>query len=171
MKRALLILLLLGPGDSFARAAVVFSNTVSFAWDYPTNALVPAGSFRLYWGPAARGYTNFIEVTSQAVTNTFVQPLGSKFHVAVTAIGVNGLESDYSADLTVVYVAPFTNVMLSWFGPATVEIQTATTLAGPWQASALVVDGTNLTLPYDNSAGGHWFRAKNAPVQLEARLQ
>lgn len=68
-------------------------------WD--PNTEPDLGGYRIYWGPTSRGYTNFITVAAQPgvrLTNTVPIP-GIKF-VAVTAFNTNGLESDFSNEIT-----------------------------------------------------------------------
>lgn len=68
-------------------------------WD--PNTEPDLGGYRIYWGPTSRTYTNFIQVAAQPgvrLTNTVPIP-GIKF-VAVTAFSTNGLESDFSNEIT-----------------------------------------------------------------------
>jgi hypothetical protein len=68
-------------------------------WD--PNTEPDLGGYRIYYGPTSRGYTNFIEVAALPgvqITNT-VPIQGIKF-VAVNAFNTNGLESDFSNEIT-----------------------------------------------------------------------
>lgn len=87
------------------KIALLFASLTAFAADpkitWDPNTEPDLGGYRIYWGPNSRGYTNFIQVAAQPgvrLTNTVPIP-GIKF-VAVTAFSTNGLESDFSNEIT-----------------------------------------------------------------------
>lgn len=77
------------------------STTATLQWDWnpPTNS-EPAASFNVYWGPAPRFYTNVISAGSR--TSATISNISSivTTYFAVTSVGFNGLESDYSAEIS-----------------------------------------------------------------------
>jgi hypothetical protein len=78
-------------------------SRVTLAWD-PSPGGAIAG-YRLYDGVASRSYTNMINagnVTTQSVSGLTA---GVTYFFAVTAYGTNGLESDYSSEVS--YTVPF----------------------------------------------------------------
>jgi hypothetical protein len=81
-------------------------SSVNLAWDASPGGSI--GGYRLYDGAASRTYTNVIDVgnvTTQAVTNLAI---GVTYFFAITAYDTNGLESDYSSEVSYT-VPPSTN--------------------------------------------------------------
>jgi hypothetical protein len=79
--------------------------TVSVAWDY--TATDQPYTFRVYFGPASRAYTNAVAAgTNHSITistntlgsNVFVR--GVTYFFAATANDTNGLESDFSSEVS-----------------------------------------------------------------------
>lgn len=70
---------------------------VSLAWDASPDPSV--GSYRLYWGAAPRFYTNAVTITGTTAT---IGPLvrGVRYYFAATCVSTNGLESDFSNEVT-----------------------------------------------------------------------
>ncbi len=82
-------------------------TTVTLAWN-PVASSATAG-YRLYQGAASRSYTNLFDAGNQ--TNATISGLaaGCTYYFAVTDYTTNGLESDYSIELS--YTVPLaTNV-------------------------------------------------------------
>ena len=77
-------------------------SSVTLAWD-PSPGSAIAG-YRLYQGAASRTYTNVIAAGNR--TNATVSNLvsGATCYFAVTAVGTNALESDYSSEIS--YTVP-----------------------------------------------------------------
>ena len=74
------------------------SNSVTVAWTY-TNALAQGvARYRLYWHSTIDHYTNFVETPNLRAVVTNLVP-GSTYVFSATALGANGLESDYSKAL------------------------------------------------------------------------
>jgi hypothetical protein len=76
-------------------ALVLPSNAqrLTLAWDASPCAC--AGSYRLYYGTNAGSY-QFVTNTGLALTQSVVLPHGGRWFFAATAVGTNGLESDFS---------------------------------------------------------------------------
>lgn len=70
------------------------NSTVKLQWD----AVPDVQGYRIYYGPAPKFYTNSIGTpsTTLSVSNIVSR---SAYYFAATAIGVNGLESAYSAEV------------------------------------------------------------------------
>ena len=97
---------------------------VSLAWDLSSDPTV--SGYRLYSGGASRSYTNTLDVGN---TNLATVPvtLGSTYFFPATAYATNGLESDYSVEVSYTVPTP---------APVTVAIsaQWTTNLDGAWSA-------------------------------------
>jgi hypothetical protein len=77
-------------------------STVTLAWDAETGGDIAA--YRLYQGGTSRTYTNVI-AAGNATTATVSSLLsGATYFFALTAVGTNGLESDYSSEVS--YTVP-----------------------------------------------------------------
>lgn len=87
------------------------ANSITLAWN--ANSETNLAGYRLYWGPASRVYTATQTVLSPPtlVSTTFVPgtntsttvtnlPTGKTFYFAVTAYTTDGLESDYSEEVS-----------------------------------------------------------------------
>lgn len=85
------------------------SNTfrITLCWDKSVSQDVT--SYRVYWGPASRSYTNFFEVVTNCCA--FSTNIGLPKYFAVTARNSAGLESDYSNELRYPEL-PRTNVVI-----------------------------------------------------------
>ena len=82
-------------------------SSITLAWN-PGAGNAIAG-YRLYDGVASRTYTNVI-VTGNVTTNTVTGLVsGVTYFFAVTAVGTNGLESDYSAEVSYAVPLPTNN--------------------------------------------------------------
>lgn len=74
--------------------------SVRLGWDQSSDPIV--NGYRVYWGAAARNYTNFVVAATRETTNVVITNLvrGTKYYFAATCTATNGLESDYSAEVT-----------------------------------------------------------------------
>ena len=117
--------------------------SVSFVWTRNTD---PVAGYRIHYGPASRTYNqvfNAGNATNGTVSNLVA---GNRYFFALTAYNSQGLESDYSNELT--YFVP-TNVGPS--GPFRLTIavtpsrQKVLTLTGPTNRNYSIEAGTNLT--------------------------
>jgi Bacterial Ig domain/Fibronectin type III domain len=133
-------------------ASVQGQSSVTLGWDPdPGSAIV---GYRLYDGVASRAYTNVIDTgtaTTQAVSNLTV---GVTYFFAVTAVGTNGLESDYSAEIS--YTVPLpTNIPPTisltsptngsvYAAPAAINLAAAVTSNGHTISQVHFYNGTTL---------------------------
>jgi len=78
-------------------------ESVTLAWDPSAQSNVIG--YRLYYGTFSRNYTASNRVDAPATISTAANLVGGRtYYFAVTAIDSDGLESDYSAEVT--YVVP-----------------------------------------------------------------
>ena len=94
---ALLIAVLLAIGvepTPLPSAPAPKTVSVTLAWDRSPDTNVTR--YRVYWGPAKRSYTNYIETPQTVAT---ISGLVLPQYFAATAIDATGLESDYSAEV------------------------------------------------------------------------
>jgi len=68
--------------------------SVTLAWDRSPDTNVTR--YRVYWGPAKRSYTNYIETPQTVAT---ISGLVLPQYFAATALDAAGLESEYSAEV------------------------------------------------------------------------
>ena len=116
---------------------------VTFGW---TPNADPVAGYKIHYGPASRTYNQVIDarnVTTGTVSNLIA---GTRYFFALTAYNSQGLESDYSNELT--YFVP-TNIGPS--GPFRLTItvtpsqQKRLTVTGPTNRSYSIEAATNLT--------------------------
>lgn len=116
---------------------------VTFGWTANTD---PVAGYKIHYGPASRTYNQVFDarnVTTGTVSNLLA---GTRYFFALTAYNSQGLESDYSNELT--YFVP-TNIGPS--GPFRLTItvtpsqQKMLTVTGPTNRSYSIEAGTNLT--------------------------
>jgi hypothetical protein len=106
-----------------------FATSITLAWDPSPGGSQIAG-YTLYAGPASRTYTN-VQPVSQACTGTLTVPPGLTY-IAVTAVGTNGLESDFSAEVIYTNESPTgTNLQITITTTGT-TILSARIVSGPW---------------------------------------
>jgi hypothetical protein len=84
---------LLGPTNAPA--------SVTLAWD-PSPANSGVVFYSLYWGVASRAYTNEVNVIGRTNTTATITNLtrGATYYFAATATATNGLESDFSSEVS-----------------------------------------------------------------------
>ena len=80
-----------------AYAAAAGAQTVKLAWD-PSPSADVAG-YRLYWGTNTGAY-QFVTNAGLVLTQSVVLPHGGRWFFAATALGTNGLESDFSSEVS-----------------------------------------------------------------------
>jgi hypothetical protein len=73
------------------------AQRLTLAWDASPCAC--AAGYRLYYGTNARSY-QFVTNTGLALTQSVVLPHGGRWFFAATAVGTNGLESDFSNEVS-----------------------------------------------------------------------
>ena len=122
-------------GATFLVAALTLSargqSSVTFAWDAETGGAV--AGYRLYDGVASRTYTNVIAVGTATTITVAGLTAGKTYYFAVTAVGTNGLESDYSTEMSYPVPLPTNN-------PPTIALTFA-------------ADSGTFTAPFVDSAG------------------
>lgn len=93
------------------------AHSVTLAWDIPPDPAI--AGYKIYYGVASRVYTN--NVNAGAVMNYSVLNLkrGQQYYFAVTSYYTNGLESDYSNEVSAIAVG-------------TIGLQTSLKASGPW---------------------------------------
>jgi len=78
-------------------AAAAGAQTVTLAWD-PSPSADVAG-YRLYWGTNSGAY-GFVTNAGLVLTQSVALPHGGRWWFAATAMGTNGLESDFSSEVS-----------------------------------------------------------------------
>jgi hypothetical protein len=146
-------------------------NTVTLAWD-PDSGGGIAG-YRVYDGVASRSYTNAI-ATGNATSNTISGlASGATYYFAVTAVGTNGLESDYSAEVRYTVPLPTNNppnISLTspangaaYSAPATIPLAASVTANGHTISQVQFYNGATLlgtvaavpySFPWNNVSAG-----------------
>ena len=90
MKWFLAMLMLVG-------AATTGAERLTLAWD-PSPSAEVAG-YRLYWGTNTRSY-QFVTNAGLALTQSVALPYRGRWFFAATAYSTNGLESDFSSEVS-----------------------------------------------------------------------
>lgn len=131
------------------------TTMVRFGWD-DTNAVASVG-YWLMWG--TNGLHSYSSSNRCSTTSgTLELPYGDappRWHLAVAAVGPNGLISKPSTELHIPEFPP-NHVVLSW-PTNSARLEHATAALGPWN-SFTNVSGTNLDLPLQPQMGGHFYR-------------
>lgn len=127
MKLALLITVLL--------ALVVKCLGVTLAWDRTPGTNV--AGYRVYQGSASHIYTNSTIVGNVTNVTLTSPPYGKTNYYVVTAFDNQGLESDYSNEVSYTVLYPVVDVA--------VRVWTGTNLNGPWAilTNVLLLSVTN----------------------------
>jgi hypothetical protein len=81
-------------GAASANAALPSTGSVSLFWDASTSSSIVG--YNLYYGAASRVYTGQIALGNVMNTTVNTLTVGTTYYAAVTAVGLLGLESDYS---------------------------------------------------------------------------
>src|SRR5882762_931237 len=90
-------LLALSPFSSLA-------GNITLAWDPGIDPSV--AGYNLYYGPSSRNYTNSVLARSATTVTVSNLAAGFTYYFAATAYDTNGIESDYSSEVTVLSSAP-----------------------------------------------------------------
>jgi hypothetical protein len=80
-----------------AWAVVAGAQRLTLAWD--ASSCGCAAGYRLYYGTNTRSYP-FVTDAGRALTQSVVLPHGGRWFFAVTAYDTNGLESEFSSEVT-----------------------------------------------------------------------
>lgn len=125
-----------------AWAVTANGQRVALAWDASPCAC--AVGYRLYYGTNARSY-QFVTNSGMSLTQSVVLPHGGRWFFAATVISTNGLESDFSNEV-------------SWESKPTAPV-----MAGkPWMRLAPVFGrSTNLVAWGSVTGEASWFPATN----------
>ncbi len=99
MKRLLLSIILLAASLS-AYSATTTLPSLTLGWDMHQDPSV--NGYKLFFGVQSRVYTNSITVLGRTTTSAQVTNLvrGVTYYFAATATATNGLESDYSVEVS-----------------------------------------------------------------------
>jgi hypothetical protein len=76
---------------------VVNAQRLTLAWD--ASPCGCAGGYRLYYGTNTRSY-QFVTNAGLSLTQSVVLPHGGRWFFSATAVGTNGLESDFSNEVS-----------------------------------------------------------------------
>ena len=83
-------------------ASAQTQSSVTLAWEASTAGGI--SGYRLHWGGASRTYTNVINAGNTTTGTVSGLAVGATYFFAVTAYATNGLESDYSTEVS--YAVP-----------------------------------------------------------------
>jgi hypothetical protein len=148
LKSLLAVLLFLAAIIPSVRA----QTSVTLAWDPSSSSGIAA--YRLYQGGASRTYTNVIAAGNATTATTSKLVNGSTYFFTVTAVDTNGLESDFSNEIT--YTVPLpTNtppaiVLTSpangavYIAPATISLAASVTANGHTISQVQFYNGATL---------------------------
>jgi len=132
-------------------------QSVTLAWN--ANSETNLAGYRLYWGQASRAYVSSNVVAVSATTSTVTNLVtGERYHFAVTAFTVDGLESDYSDEVVFGFkpAKPFGLFIQS-------SLQTSLSPTGPWETLWTI----NQNLRPTNGAGFYRNLLALTPTQIE----
>jgi hypothetical protein len=107
-RRAALITILLGGLLALTPLAALATGTVTLAWD-PSSGTNIIASYNIYYGGASRTYAS---VASAGTNTTLSIPNlveGTTYFFAATAVDTDGLESDYSTEVSALISVKLTN--------------------------------------------------------------
>jgi len=82
---------------ALAVAGLARGQTVTLAWD--ASPSVAVSGYRVYWGTNSRAYC-FVTSVGLVLTQAVVLPHGGRWFFAATAYDTNGLESDFSSEVS-----------------------------------------------------------------------
>ena len=106
--RPALVAILLGSLLALTPLAVRATGTVTLVWD-PSSGTNVIANYNLYYGGASATYTNVVSAgtaTTASVSNLIE---GCTYYFAATAVDTNGLESDYSTEVSALIPVKLTN--------------------------------------------------------------
>ena len=82
---------------ALAGVCLARGETVTLAWD--ASASTNVAGYRVYWGTNSRAYVG-VTNAGPALTQTLVLPHRGRWFFAATAYDTNGLESDFSSEVS-----------------------------------------------------------------------
>ena len=74
-------------------------GTVTLAWD-PSSGTNVIANYNVYYGVASATYTNVVAAGTNTHRVRLQSGLGVTYYFAATAVDTNGLESDYSTEVS-----------------------------------------------------------------------
>lgn len=125
-----------------AWAAAAGAQQLALAWD--ASASTKVGGYRLYYGTNARSY-QFVTNTGLMLTQSVVLPHRGRWFFAATAYDTNGLESDFSNEV-------------SWESKPTPPVMTGETWV---RLTPVFGRSTNLVAWGSVTGAASWFPATN----------
>ena len=108
LSRAALITFLWGGLLALAPLAALATGTVTLAWD-PSPGTNAIASYNLYYGVASATYTNVVSAGTNTTASVSNLVEGATYYFAATAVDINGLESDYSTEVSTLIPVKLTN--------------------------------------------------------------
>lgn len=125
MKRPIALIVLGYVLASVIHWAAGAAQSVTLAWN--PNSETNLAGYRLYWGTGSRGYQAYGTIPTGTETYTVTNiNAGTKYYFAVTAFTDDGLESDYSDEVSyLVPEPPKTKTIV-------LHLEQACDLLGPW---------------------------------------
>jgi hypothetical protein len=108
LSRAALITFLWGGLLALAPLAALATGTVTLAWD-PSPGTNAIANYNLYYGVASATYTNVVSAGTNTTASVSNLVEGATYYFAATAVDINGLESDYSTEVSTLIPVKLTN--------------------------------------------------------------
>jgi fibronectin type 3 domain-containing protein len=108
VRRAALITVLFGGLLALTPLAALAAGTVTLAWD-PSPATNAIASYNLYYGAGSATYTNVLAAGTNTTASVSNLVEGATYYFAATAVDTNGLESNYSTEVSTVIPVKLTN--------------------------------------------------------------
>jgi hypothetical protein len=88
--------------------AALATGTVTLAWD-PSPGTNAIANYNLYFGAASATYTNLVSAGTNTTVSVSNLVEGATYYFAATAVDTNGLESDYSTEVSTLVPVKLTN--------------------------------------------------------------
>ena len=98
-RRAALITLLWALFFALTPLASLAAGTVTLAWDASSGTNVIA-NYNVYYGVASGTYTNSVSAGTNLTVSVSNLVEGTTYYFAATAVDTDGLESDYSTEVS-----------------------------------------------------------------------
>ncbi len=108
VRRVAFIPLILGTLIALAPLASFATGTVTLAWDASPGTNVIA-NYNLYYGVASATYTNVVAAGTNLTVSVSNLVEGTTYYFAATAVDSDGLESDYSTEVSTLVPIKLTN--------------------------------------------------------------
>ena len=102
VRRAALIVLIWGDFSALTPLASFATGTVTLAWD-PSPGTNVIANYNVYYGVASGTYTNVVAAGTNPTVSVSNLVEGTTYYFAATAVDTNGLESDYSTEVSTLF--------------------------------------------------------------------